>query len=53
MIQTVFYTLYFSIDHVHLMYNAHPNIFITPFDVHIMCICQIAVELGGTDRGIL
>jgi hypothetical protein len=29
---------YFSID------NAHPNIFITPFDVQIKRICQIVVE---------
>jgi hypothetical protein len=36
---------HFSID------NAHPNIFIAPFDVWITRICQLAVELGSTDRG--
>jgi hypothetical protein len=26
-------SLYFSIDNAHIMYDAHPDIFITPFDV--------------------
>jgi hypothetical protein len=34
----------FSID------NAHPNIFITPFNVLITRIRQLEVELGSTDR---
>jgi hypothetical protein len=37
------YLPYFLID------NAHPNIFITPFDV--LCIRQLVVELVRTDRG--
>jgi hypothetical protein len=37
--------LYFSID------NAHQNIFIAAFDVQIMCIRQLTVELGSIDRG--
>jgi hypothetical protein len=36
---------YFSID------NAHPNIFITPIDVYITRIRQLAVELGSTNKG--
>jgi hypothetical protein len=40
-----FHILYFSID------NAHSNIFVTPFDVQITSIRQLAVELGSTDRG--
>jgi hypothetical protein len=42
-----FYLPYFSIYE----YNAHPNIFITHFDVLITCIHQLAVELGSTDKG--
>jgi hypothetical protein len=42
---------YFSIDNVHLTYNVHPNIFVTPFDVYTTRIQQLAVELGSTDRG--
>jgi hypothetical protein len=35
------------------MYNTHPNIYITPFDVQITRIRQLAVELGSTDKGII
>jgi hypothetical protein len=31
--------------------NAHLKMFITPFDVYITRIHQLAVELGSTDRG--
>jgi hypothetical protein len=41
----------FFIDNAHLMYNTHPNIFITPFDVQVMRTHQLAVELGSTDGG--
>jgi ABC-type sugar transport system permease subunit len=34
--------LYFSTDNAHI---------ITSFDVQIMRICQLAVELGSADRG--
>jgi hypothetical protein len=47
----VFVIPYFSIDNMHLMYNACPNVFIAPFDVQITRISQLAVELGSTDRG--
>jgi hypothetical protein len=42
---------YFPIDNAHLIYNAYPNIFITPFKVQITRIRQLAVELGSIDRG--
>jgi hypothetical protein len=29
------YLPYFSIDNVYLIYNAHPNIFIIPFNVYV------------------
>jgi hypothetical protein len=38
------------IDNVHLIYNEHPYIFITPFDVQITRIHQLAVKLGSIDR---
>jgi hypothetical protein len=41
---------YFSIDDAHQVYNAYPNIFITPFDVLITCIHQLVVELVNTQR---
>jgi hypothetical protein len=34
-----------------MVHNAHPNIFITLFDVLITCIRQLAAELGSTDTG--
>jgi hypothetical protein len=36
---------HFSID------SAHPNILITPFDIQITRIRQLALELGSTDTG--
>jgi hypothetical protein len=40
-----YHLLYFSID------EAHPNIFVRPFDVWLTRILQLAVQLGSTDRG--
>jgi hypothetical protein len=39
-----------SMYHIFYINNVHLNIFITSFDVQITRICQLAVELGSTDR---
>jgi hypothetical protein len=41
----IFCIPYFSID------NAHPTIFVAPFDIKITRIRLLAVGLGSTDRG--
>jgi hypothetical protein len=44
-IKHISFKLYFLIDNAHIINKVHPNIFITPFDVEITRIRQIAVEL--------